>query len=623
MRKYFAAVLIILLISACVPAQQSGHTLQNLIEITANNAHLVKQVARYGDGELFEAVWSHDQRYVAFPGSIGIWLYEIATTSLHLLEGHASRVTDTVFHPNGSLLVSSSFDGTVRVWDIQTGEQRVIADQLGPIEDLDLSRDGKLVAVVSWNNSLMIANLFSGEAIFTYTHDSPVLSVSFLSDNRSVAFGDYAGQLFLLDLQTQTINQLGVIETLIAEMHYLPDEDVLILNPGTPTEARWSFAENTIQAAHVTQHAPFTGEWTYPNQDETLEVIVNSEGFILIDAASEEPLAVQPLNLGWQSDHLAVSSDGRYAAIDKRPHGLMVWDLQTSSILTTLPTRYSTENMVWQPHSQWLAYISREGRSPVLLWNPVTDERRLIAEMNSIPAEALAFDPDGDVLAFHRQGDSGWELVGWNVEAGEQQFQFPKNGYRVIAFSPDARWLAYDDGYDIVIRDVEQQAEHVRIADTDDFPEPLVFSPDSTYITAGINNTIAIWNVTTGEQRQISWGERLEGEPLIASLSFNSDGTLIAAGSRDVTYQDNNIRIWDFASGQQLTTLFGHTEAVVGAVFTSDDKLLVSASEDGTIRLWGIETQPPDSRLPVLLFVGLGILLAMAALALRDPEEKT
>lgn len=623
MHKYIAAGLIILLLSACVPAQQSGHTLQNLIEITATNAHLVKQIARYGDGQLFEAVWSHDQRYVAFPGSIGIWLYEIATSSLHLLEGHTSRVSNTIFHPNGSQLISSSFDGTVRAWDIQTREQHVIADQLGPIENLDLSPDGSLVAAVSWNNFLNVSNISSAETIFTYIHASPVLSVSFLSDSRSVAFGDYAGQLFLLDLQTQTINQLGVIETLIAEMHYLPDEDVLILNPGTPTEARWSFAENTIQAAPVTQRTPFTGEWTYPNQDETLEVVVNSEGFILIDAASEEPLVVQPLNLGWQSDHLAVSSDGRYAAIDKRPHGLMVWNLQTSSILTTLPTPYSIENMVWQPHSQWLAYISREGRTPVLLWNPVTDQRRLIAEMNSIPAAALAFDPDGEMLAFHQQGDSGWELVGWNVETGEQQFQFPKNGYRVIAFSADARWLAYDDSYDIVIWDLEQQTEHVRFVDTGDFPDPLVFSPDTMHITAGINNTIAIWNVTTGDQRQISWGERLEGEPLIASLSFNSDGTLIAAGSRDVTYQDNNIRIWDFASGRQLTTLFGHTEAVVGTVFTSDDKLLVSASEDGTIRLWGIETQPPNSRLPVLLFVGLGILLAMAALALRDPEEKT
>jgi WD40 repeat protein len=40
---------------------------------------------------------------------------------------------------------------------------------------------------------------------------------------------------------------------------------------------------------------------------------------------------------------------------------------------------------------------------------------------------------------------------------------------------------------------------------------------------------------------------------------------------------------------EPLATLKGHLQAVIGVAFTADGKNLVSASSDGTVRLWGVD----------------------------------
>jgi len=58
---------------------------------------------------------------------------------------------------------------------------------------------------------------------------------------------------------------------------------------------------------------------------------------------------------------------------------------------------------------------------------------------------------------------------------------------------------------------------------------------------------------------------------------------LLITGSEDTT-----IRIWDIATGTSLKTLLGHTELI--DKLTAKDNLLISSSEDETIKVWDITT---------------------------------
>ena len=69
----------------------------------------------------------------------------------------------------------------------------------------------------------------------------------------------------------------------------------------------------------------------------------------------------------------------------------------------------------------------------------------------------------------------------------------------------------------------------------------------------------------------------------INTACFSSDDKLLATASDDGT-----ARLWSVSSGECIATLTGHSGTISTACFSSDDKLLATASSDKTARLWEI-----------------------------------
>jgi WD40 repeat protein len=67
----------------------------------------------------------------------------------------------------------------------------------------------------------------------------------------------------------------------------------------------------------------------------------------------------------------------------------------------------------------------------------------------------------------------------------------------------------------------------------------------------------------------------------VRSARFSPDGTRIVTASLDGT-----ARLWDAPSGQELAVLRGHEDGVNSASFSPDGVRIVTASEDRTVRLW-------------------------------------
>mmetsp|Transcript_16432 Transcript_16432/g.27120 ORF Transcript_16432/g.27120 Transcript_16432/m.27120 type:complete len:305 (-) Transcript_16432:382-1296(-) len=68
-------------------------------------------------------------------------------------------------------------------------------------------------------------------------------------------------------------------------------------------------------------------------------------------------------------------------------------------------------------------------------------------------------------------------------------------------------------------------------------------------------------------------------------LSLSADGTLVAM-ERKRGERDHVIQIWDTRSGHLLHTLDAHSDEIGAISITEDGKLMASASDDRTLRLW-------------------------------------
>ena len=80
----------------------------------------------------------------------------------------------------------------------------------------------------------------------------------------------------------------------------------------------------------------------------------------------------------------------------------------------------------------------------------------------------------------------------------------------------------------------------------------------------------------------------LSHEKTVTSASFSPDGTRVVTASEDGT-----ARIWETASGQPVGTPLRHEKTVTSASFSPDGTRVVTASADGTARIWETASGQP------------------------------
>jgi WD40 repeat protein len=110
----------------------------------------------------------------------------------------------------------------------------------------------------------------------------------------------------------------------------------------------------------------------------------------------------------------------------------------------------------------------------------------------------------------------------------------------------------------------------------------VAFSPDGkTIASASGDKTVKLWDAATGKEITTLKGHSSG----VSSVAFSPDGKTIASAS-----WDNTVKLWDAATGTEINTLKGHSNAVYSVAFSPDGKTIASASDDKTVKLWDAAT---------------------------------
>ena len=173
-----------------------------------------------------------------------------------------------------------------------------------------------------------------------------------------------------------------------------------------------------------------------------------------------------------------------------------------------------------------------------------------------------------------------------------------------VAFSPDGRQILSGGGGTLEVKS-DQETVRLENADTTmrlwdvatgrelrQFPGhsapviSLAFQPaNGTILSASTDKSIRLWDgETAAETRRFD-------NLVLTCATFSHDGLQAVSGRDFSAYQ------WDLATGQEIRRFEGHENILMCMAISPDGKQLITASFDGTVRLW--DTKDPTRNRPL------------------------
>ena len=586
--------------------------------------------------------WSPDGVFVTEgPENTGtIDIRDAATgESVRSWKGH-NDVNDVRFSPDGSLLVTSGDDGSLKVWDpVDGGSVSTISNEVGagPVYGQSFDEDGSLVAA-SWieEGVVRIADPLTGEVLQTIagltlgpfdtalSPDGERVAVGMIGWDEARVYDVATAELvFVLPEHRYSVNAVS----------WSPDGRWIATGSGDSSVRVWDAKTGKLER-RLLGHTGVVNSVDWAGDSRRI-VSGGSDGTAHVWEFSET-VGRQVLSLAAQQTQsgtsAAFSPDGEYVITgDLGISAIKIWDvsLQGDAEIVNLPTdrlapvdvEYLSEGRIASSHQDGAVSIWRTDGTLALTVGPgggpgepvwriaATADGDRIATVRNFGGIVSAWDADSGARVFEEQVETSDQLlaIDWSPDGRELAagggdgsvtildaegeeigvLEEPPSAYvNALAFAPDGRSIAVATG-----NDEEPLKSHVSIWDWEREEIALTinvhdgsaieFDPTGTTFAVGRRNgTVELHGAGAGELIR----EFKAHSGTVGDLAFSADGTRIATAGEDAS-----VAIFDARTGERQLVLRGHGYLVSGLDFSPDGRRLVTTAPDGVVRVWTLD----------------------------------
>ncbi|HSS49527.1 MAG TPA: TIR domain-containing protein [Thermoanaerobaculia bacterium] len=465
-------------------------------------------------------------------GTLRMWDVESGKT-LQTLEGHSAEV-HAVAVLDSRRVVSGSADGTMRVWDVESGQTLQTlqghSDRVRAVAVLDSRR----VVSGSSDETLRVWDVESGQSLQTLEgHSSGVAAVAVLDSRRVVSSS------WDLTLRVWDVESGQSLQTL--EGHSSGVAAVAVLDSRRVVSSSWGLTLRVWDVESGQTLQTLKGHSTWVNAVAVLD------SRRVVSGSDDRTMRVWDVESGQTLQTLKGHSDGvnavavlgsRRVISSSRDGTLRVWDVESSQALQTLEGHSARVNTVAVLDSHRVASGSDDGTLRV--WAVESGQALQTLEGHSTWGNAVAVLDSRRVVS----GSGDGTLRVWDLESGQTLQTLEGDPYGV--------------GYGV---------------------HALAVLNSRRVVSSVYSWMLQVWDVENGQTLQT-----LEGHSHVVRALAVLDSGRVVSGSGDST-----LRVWDVESGQTLQILEGHSHSV-RALAVLDSRRVVSGSDDRTLRVWNVES---------------------------------
>jgi WD40 repeat protein/serine/threonine protein kinase len=538
------------------------------------------------------------------------YLRRLCGTDLLTLAGPPGPASAVSFSPDGRRLASASADRAVRLCDLETGrEVRKLPGTAYGVESVAFSRDGRRLAAAGgdWTTrrpgDIRVWDVATGRELLHRTGATDCIStVAFSPDGDRLAAA-VAGRLTAWDVATGRAALTCTCPPGAHAVAFSPDGRDLAA--GFHDGAVWVWDAATGRARQVLRGhlSPVRGLAFAPDSRRLASADWDGAVKVWERATGREVYTVTGQRLPLVS--LAWSPDGERLAAASGEGCVLLWRAANGKeILRLRGHTGGVLGVAFSPGGRCLASAHSDGA--VKLWDVTAAQAYRTLSLFTGYSRALAFSADGTRLAAASgvppsRGLPGYVRV-WEAGTGREVLALPGRveGYRGVAFSPDGQTLATGWKAAVQVWDANTGRMVTSLAGHTGPVTAVAFGPDRhSLASASADGTVRLWDRSgSAEPTRPGGAARLaaptadvpmrilgEHDAEVTAIAFSPDRTRLVSASKDGT-----AKVWDLAAGRERCTFAGHGEAVNDVACHPDGLRAATAGDDGTVRLWDLAT---------------------------------
>lgn len=509
-----------------------------------------------------------------------------------------SHVVLTNYDINHYFLGSTSNDGSMKLWTIAKNSKidpdssvelvSIFAHQ-GKINDLWLDKERTHLFSVgddSQVNEWSINNLLQSQTPQTLEHDPADVTAVALSHNENLlALGSSNGSISLHTVDIKDISKIQKIAELelhnvtVSTMIFSQDDRYLISIDTDSNIKLWDISNKSpkiIQEKKTDQESVnflASDGLTYTNVNSLTGEIK------IINILTNEVLKsfkVKPLG-----------NDDKYVVdLSADKQWLAVGTLNTNKVNV-----WSLETVLQEPQTAEGNPAGVEGQQAVLLYSYNTDQNGVydltISEDKSF---ILSVANNDQTVKIWRASNQIVSTVRYNNPGLTNMATISPSKKRLVTCCGIKNSIELWD-----ISNLRKPKLINPFYGHQDSVTELLFSSDSqTLITGSIDKSVKFWDLQETPDISTAFDDNNDSAvPISIALSPNQSLTAIG-------YGDGRIKIWKTKTHQLIATINAHDLEVTSLIFRDDGKELVSASKDGTIKIWTLKKEKGENAIQFL-----------------------
>lgn len=310
-----------------------------------NVVDIIKDKSLPGQGHIQELAFSPDGKILALGGGKNIILWNVESEKTNTLTASTKFTSkpEFCFSPDGKTIVSVMGREKIILWDVSTGNGKVIDSNNITIFDVTFSPDGNTIASVGRFNGIHLWDVKSGKRIRTLKHNfNNLLAVRFSPDgNILAAIIDGDNNIAFWDIRTgKMINVLQGHTDGIEAITFSPDGRILASGSFDKSIILWDVA--TGNKIWDIQGLP---NWVYDlafSPDGKMLAVALGPDVMLFDLETKEGPIINVLKSyvtgsgpeyefrkAMESHPIALSPDGKFLATEgsNSQEIALLWDV--------------------------------------------------------------------------------------------------------------------------------------------------------------------------------------------------------------------------------------------------------------------------------------------------------